>query len=79
MTDTYEPRAAIWDVPSTTEYVAFHVARDVEQQTLDFTYERAPVVPLAQNWLIRRSVSPAPVTAPRPTVPSAPRYRRGAR
>ncbi|WP_405539650.1 hypothetical protein OG787_46850 [Streptomyces sp. NBC_00075] len=47
-------RAAIWDIPGTAEYVTLHITRDVEQQTFDFTSERHPVVPLAQNWLVHR-------------------------
>ncbi|WP_431949519.1 hypothetical protein [Actinacidiphila sp. bgisy167] len=54
----YHDRAAIWDTPGTAEYVAFHLTRDVERRTFDFAYERAPVVPLAQNWLIRRGCPP---------------------
>ncbi|WP_236241509.1 hypothetical protein [Streptomyces sp. CC228A] len=64
--DTYlvfHDRAAIWDVPGTAEYVALHLTRDVEQRTFDFEYERAPTVPLAQNWLIRRGCPPE-ATAP---------------
>ncbi|MEU6416017.1 hypothetical protein [Streptomyces spiralis] len=52
-------RAAIWDVPGTAECVAFHLARDVDQRTFRFEYERAPVVPLAQDWLIRQGCPPA--------------------
>ncbi|MEU8687711.1 hypothetical protein [Streptomyces sp. NPDC048665] len=55
-------RAAIWDVPGTAEYVTFHVTRDVEQRTYTFEYERAPAVPLAQNWLIRQGCPPAATT-----------------
>lgn len=47
-------RAAIWDIPGTAEYVTLHITRDVERGTFDFVSERHPVVPLAQNWLIRR-------------------------
>ncbi|MCX5555326.1 hypothetical protein [Streptomyces sp. NBC_00038] len=47
-------RSAIWDIPGTAEYVTLHITRDVEQRTFDFASERHPVVPLAQNWLIRR-------------------------
>lgn len=47
-------RAAIWDIPGTAEYVTLHITRDVERGTFDFASERHPVVPLAQNWLIRR-------------------------
>ncbi|MFI2369867.1 hypothetical protein [Streptomyces sp. NPDC018833] len=55
--DSYQllyDRSAIWDIPGTAEYVTLHISRDVEQRTFDFTSERHPVVPLAQNWLIRR-------------------------
>ncbi|MDX3099083.1 hypothetical protein PV417_32060 [Streptomyces sp. ME19-03-3] len=64
--DTYllfHDRAAVWDVPGTAEYIAFHLTRDVEQRTFTFGYERAPVVPLAQNWLIRQGCPPE-ATAP---------------
>ncbi|WP_435220717.1 hypothetical protein [Streptomyces sp. Tue6028] len=47
-------RSAIWDVPGTAEYVTLHITRDVEQRTFGFASERHPIVPLAQNWLIRR-------------------------
>ncbi|MCD2468682.1 hypothetical protein MBT42_34680 [Streptomyces sp. MBT42] len=66
--DTYllfYDQAAIWDVPGTAEYVAFHLTRDVEQRTFDFEYERAPTVPLAQNWLIRQGCPPEATTQTR--------------
>lgn len=47
-------QSAIWDIPGTAEYVAVHITRDVEQRTFDFTSERHPVAPLAQNWLKRQ-------------------------
>ncbi|MFC9649571.1 hypothetical protein [Streptomyces sp. NPDC056937] len=47
-------RSAIWDIPGMAEYVTLHITRDVEKRTFDFASERHPVVPLAQNWLIRR-------------------------
>ncbi|MEU9481192.1 hypothetical protein [Streptomyces sp. NPDC048191] len=62
-------RAAIWDVPGTAVYVAFHLTRDVDQRTFTFEYERAPVVPLAQNWLIRQGCPP---TATMPTLNPGP-------
>ncbi|MFI2263739.1 hypothetical protein [Streptomyces tubercidicus] len=55
--DTYlllNDRAAIWDIPGTAEYVTLHITRDIEQRTFGFTQERHPVIPLAQNWLIRQ-------------------------
>ncbi|PCG85052.1 hypothetical protein CIB93_16185 [Streptomyces sp. WZ.A104] len=52
-------QAATWDIPGTAEYVAFHLTRDTEQRTFTFAYERAPIVPLAQNWLVRRGCPPA--------------------
>ncbi|MGW5200798.1 hypothetical protein [Streptomyces spiralis] len=58
-------RAAIWDTPGTAEYVSLHLTRDVERRTFDFAYERAPVVPLAQNWLIRRGCPPKMTTTSR--------------
>ncbi|MFH8515756.1 hypothetical protein ACH4CE_11680 [Streptomyces gelaticus] len=51
-------RAAIWDARGTAEYVALHLTRDVEQRTFAFDCERAPVAPLAQNWLTRRGCPP---------------------
>ncbi|WP_406133203.1 hypothetical protein [Streptomyces zaomyceticus] len=66
--DTYllfYDQAAIWDVPGTAEYVAFHITRDVEQLTFDFEYERAPTAPLAQNWLIRQGCPPEATTQTR--------------
>ncbi|MGN5380990.1 hypothetical protein ACQ4WX_39175 [Streptomyces lasalocidi] len=47
-------RSAIWDIPGAAEYVTLHIVRDIEQRTFYFASERHPVVPLAQNWLIRR-------------------------
>lgn len=47
-------RAAIWDTPGTAEYVTLHITRDIEQRTSGFNHERHPVVPSAQNWLVRR-------------------------
>ncbi|WP_236244031.1 hypothetical protein [Streptomyces sp. CC210A] len=52
-------QTATWDIPGTTEYFALHLTRDTEQRTFTFAYERAPVVPLAQNWLVRRGCPPA--------------------
>lgn len=55
--DTYlllYDRTAIWDIPGTAEYVTLHITRDTAQRTFDFTHERRPVIPLAQNWLIRQ-------------------------
>lgn len=56
-------RAAIWDVPGTAEFVALHITRDTERSTFDFAIQRAPVVPLAQNWLIQRGCPPAAALA----------------
>ncbi|MFH8586016.1 hypothetical protein ACH4GP_16640 [Streptomyces celluloflavus] len=47
-------RAAIWDIPGTAEYVTLHITRDTAQRTFGFAHERHPVIPLAQNWLIRQ-------------------------
>ncbi|WP_411133020.1 hypothetical protein [Streptomyces sp. C10] len=55
--DTYlllYDRAAIWDIPGMAEYVSLHITRDNDQRTFDFAYESHPVIPLAQNWLIRQ-------------------------
>ncbi|MGG7569197.1 hypothetical protein [Streptomyces sirii] len=55
--DTYlllYDRAAIWDIPGMAEYISLHITRDVDQRTFDFGYENHPVIPLAQNWLIRQ-------------------------
>ncbi|MFJ4532653.1 hypothetical protein [Streptomyces nigrescens] len=55
--DTYlllYDRAAIWGIPGMAEYVSLHITRDIEQRTFDFEYESHPVIPLAQNWLIRQ-------------------------
>lgn len=54
----FHDRAAIWDTPGTAEYVAFHLTRDVQRRTFDFAYERAPVAPLAQNWLVHQGCPP---------------------
>lgn len=56
-------RAAIWDVPGQAEFVALHITRDPEQSTFDFAIQRAPVVPLAQSWLIQRGC-PTEATLP---------------
>ncbi|MFF3631633.1 hypothetical protein [Streptomyces sp. NPDC002164] len=63
-------QAAIWDIPGTAEYVALHLTRDVEQRTFTFAYERAPVVPLAQSWLVRRG---CPLAGTLPTRNHGPR------
>ncbi|MEU8913154.1 hypothetical protein [Streptomyces nigrescens] len=55
--DTYlllNDRSAIWDIPGTAEYVTLHIARDIERRTFGFEHEHQPVIPLAQNWLIRQ-------------------------
>ncbi|MFI0808194.1 hypothetical protein [Streptomyces echinatus] len=54
----FHDQAATWGVPGTAEYVAFHLTRDMGKRTFTFEYERAPVVPLAQNWLVRRGCRP---------------------
>ncbi|MGW1374702.1 hypothetical protein ACWD6P_10590 [Streptomyces sp. NPDC002446] len=64
-------RAATWDIPGTAEYVSLHITRDVERRTFDFEYARHPVVPLAQNWLVRQgcsqeAVEPSKAHGPRP-------------
>ncbi|WP_406220708.1 hypothetical protein [Streptomyces decoyicus] len=46
-------KLAIYDVPGTAEYVTFHLTRDLEGRTFDFRLARHPLIPLAQNWLIR--------------------------
>ncbi|MFJ9085454.1 hypothetical protein ACIRL3_23835 [Streptomyces sp. NPDC102384] len=51
-------RAAIWDYPGKAEFVALHIIKDPERATFDFDIQRAPVVPLAQNWLIQRGCPP---------------------
>ncbi|MGY0488304.1 hypothetical protein [Streptomyces sp. WG-D5] len=51
-------RAAVWDAPGQAEFVALHITRTPEQSTFDFAIQRAPVVPLAQNWLIQRGCPP---------------------
>lgn len=55
--DTYlllYDRAAIWDIPGTAEYVTLHITRDTAERTFDFAHGRHPVIPLAQNWLVRQ-------------------------
>ncbi|MEU1299966.1 hypothetical protein [Streptomyces shenzhenensis] len=52
-------RSAIWDIPGTAEYVTLHLIRDVERQTFTFEHDRHPILPLAQNWLIRQGCPPA--------------------
>ncbi|MFF7702839.1 hypothetical protein [Streptomyces lydicus] len=55
--DTYlllYDRTAIWDIPGTAEYVTLQITRDTTQRTFDFAHGRHPVIPLAQNWLIRQ-------------------------
>ncbi|MFH8684221.1 hypothetical protein [Streptomyces lydicus] len=47
-------RAAIWDSPGTAEFVTLHITRDIKQRTFGFEHARHPVIPLAQNWLIRQ-------------------------
>ncbi|AJT68652.1 hypothetical protein T261_7050 [Streptomyces lydicus] len=64
--DTYlllYDRAATWAIPGTAEYVTLHINRDTEQRTFGFAHERHPVIPLAQNWLIRQGC-PAESTEP---------------
>ncbi|MGP3775450.1 hypothetical protein ACTWJ8_31985 [Streptomyces sp. SDT5-1] len=52
-------RAAIWDdAPGQAEYVALHITRDTGSRTFDFAVERAPVLPLAQNWLVQEGCPP---------------------
>ncbi|MFF8866019.1 hypothetical protein ACF08B_28605 [Streptomyces sp. NPDC015139] len=54
----FHDQAATWGVSGTAEYVAFHLTRDMGKRAFTFDYERAPVVPLAQNWLVRRGCPP---------------------
>ncbi|MCI3270619.1 hypothetical protein [Streptomyces cylindrosporus] len=62
-------RSAIWDIPGMAEYVTLHITRDIEQRTFDFASERHPVVPLAQNWLLRRGCPPEVVRGSHPHGP----------
>ncbi|MEV1026651.1 hypothetical protein [Streptomyces sp. NPDC050264] len=58
-------RAAIWGVPGQAEFVALRITRDIDQRTYTFDIERAAVVPLAQNWLIRQGCPPEATLATR--------------
>ncbi|MEC4018282.1 hypothetical protein [Streptomyces sp. H27-D2] len=50
--------SAIWGIPGAPSYVSLHITRDLEQRTFCFDQGTHPVVPLAQNCLIRRGCPP---------------------
>ncbi|MGH4028727.1 hypothetical protein ACQB60_07305 [Actinomycetota bacterium Odt1-20B] len=61
--------SAIWDLPGTAEYVAFHITRDIAQRTFTFDYARHPVAALAQNWLIHEGCPPEAIELTDPNGP----------
>ncbi|MEV4559416.1 hypothetical protein AB0K51_20825 [Kitasatospora sp. NPDC049285] len=43
-----------WDIPGSPQLAGIHVQRDLGAGTYRLDYERAPIVALAQNWLVSR-------------------------
>ncbi|MGA5704542.1 hypothetical protein [Peterkaempfera bronchialis] len=50
-----------WDIPGSDQVAGIHVQRDPAAGTFRLEYERAPIVALAQNWLVSRGADPAQV------------------
>ena len=61
--------SAIWDVPGTAEYLALHLSRDTAAGTFTLEQERHPVVPVAQNWLLKRGCPPKAIELTTPIGP----------
>jgi len=51
-----------WDVPGSKQLAGIHVQRDLGAGTYRLEYQRAPIVALAQNWLVSRGADLDQVT-----------------
>lgn len=63
--------SAIWGIPGAPSYVSLHITRDVEQRTFRFRQDTHPLIPLAQNWLIRKGCPPDAIEVSRQDGPRA--------
>ncbi|WP_416971609.1 hypothetical protein [Streptomyces sp. 4F14] len=65
LTDSYlvvHDGTMTWDMPGSPQLAAIHVERDLGVGTFRLDYERAPIVALAQNWLVSRGADLDQVT-----------------
>ncbi|MFJ7244476.1 hypothetical protein ACIQWA_07465 [Kitasatospora sp. NPDC098652] len=51
-----------WDIPGSNQLAGIHVQRDLGAGTFRLEYQRAPIVALAQNWLVSRGADLGQVT-----------------
>lgn len=65
-------QTAIWDAPGSPTYLAINVQRDPEAGTYSVDNSRQPLLPLAQNWLIRHGCPPAEINVNEGPDPSSP-------
>ncbi|MFI9787341.1 hypothetical protein ACIHEI_28130 [Kitasatospora sp. NPDC051984] len=65
LTDSYlvvHDATMTWDIPGSPQLAGIHVQRDLGTGTFRLEYERAPIVALAQNWLVSRGADLDQVT-----------------
>ncbi|MFD9592513.1 hypothetical protein ACFWA9_07095 [Kitasatospora sp. NPDC059973] len=65
LTDSYlvvHDGTMTWDIPGSDQLAGIHVQRDLGAGTFRLEYERAPIVALAQNWLVSRGADLDQVT-----------------
>lgn len=64
-------QTAIWDAPGTPAYLAINVQRDPAVETYTVDQHRQPLLPLAQNWLIRCGCPPTEINVNNGPEPSS--------
>ncbi|MFJ7278276.1 hypothetical protein [Kitasatospora sp. NPDC098663] len=65
LTDSYlvvHDGTMTWDIPGSNQLAGIHVQRDLGAGTYRLEYQRAPIVALAQNWLVSRGADLDQVT-----------------
>ncbi|MEU4300045.1 hypothetical protein [Kitasatospora aureofaciens] len=65
LTDSYlvvHDGTMTWDIPGSEQLAGIHVRRDLGAGTFRLEYQRAPIVALAQNWLVSRGADLGQVT-----------------
>ncbi|MFJ1795280.1 hypothetical protein [Kitasatospora griseola] len=65
LTDSYlvvHDGTMTWDIPGSEQLAGIHVQRDLGAGTFRLEYQRAPIVALAQNWLVSRGADLDQVT-----------------
>ncbi|MER7701605.1 hypothetical protein ABTX81_01715 [Kitasatospora sp. NPDC097605] len=65
LTDSYlvvHDGTMTWNIPGSEQLAGIHVRRDLGAGTFRLEYQRAPIVALAQNWLVSRGADLGQVT-----------------